>query len=194
MKGVSILALASRVMRGALAGVVALLMLVVVLAILLWEADLYTARDKYERAKLALFGDWHPQAWCPPGHVSEDCETVQSFEAALEAARDFTFFRSMAVDGTDLMIQKGLRFATARDVVGGHVAHQWCYVTLPGSDAAPGVSQRVDLATQSAEDPPIYPDLTGLDVPAFAGTGLSMAQLHSLAQSHCQFDPIWRDK
>lgn len=186
-------AFASRLARGALAAVVALMALAVVLAILLWEADLYTARDKYERAKLALLGNWQPVGWCPPGRVSDDCETVQSFEAALEAASDFTFFKSAPIAGTELVVQTGLSFATARDVVDGVVARQWCYLTLPGSPDQPGISRRVDLAAQSAEDPPVYPDLTGLDVPALAGTGLDPDRLTSLAQSHCHFDPIWRD-
>lgn len=185
---------ASRILRGVLAISLGVVVLGIALLIIFWDADFYTARDKYEHFKAALFGDWQADHWCPPGRVSDDCKLADSFEAALKAASDFTFFRSMPIEATSLNVQTGLRFATARDVVAGSVAAQWCYVSLPGAQARSGISQRIELATQSAGDPPIYPDLMRLDVPALAGTGLTSPQLVSLAQSHCRFDPIWLEK
>jgi hypothetical protein len=109
---------------------------------------------------------------------------VNRFEAALEAASDFTFFRTAMIDGAGLAVQTGIRFATARDVVDGIPARKWCYVSIP--DGA--VHQQIDLATQSADDPPVFAELTGLDEAALAGFGLSTNALSLIARSHCRFD------
>tara|TARA_R110002072_G_scaffold150788_2_gene299374 strand:- start:10916 stop:11494 length:579 start_codon:yes stop_codon:yes gene_type:complete len=178
------LSLTSRILRGvALAGL-GLAGFAVILGILLWDADLYAVRDRYEHMRLALFGEWQADHWCPPGRVSDTCEVVDSFTAALEQASDFTFFRTMPIAGTGLVVQTGIRFATARDVVDGAPSRQWCYVSIPQG----AVSQQIDLATQSADDQPVYAALSSLDESALAGAGLSINALSLIARSHCRFD------
>lgn len=173
-----------RILRGvALTGAVCA-GLVIAGVVVLWDADLYGARDRFEHARLALFGGWQPENWCPPGRESETCGAVKSFEAALEEASDFTFFRSAPIEGTGLSVQTGIRFTTARDVVDGVAAQKWCYVSIP--DGA--VSRKINLAEQSADDPPVYAGLSSLDESALAGTGLSVEALRLMARSHCRFD------
>ncbi|MCF6277219.1 MAG: hypothetical protein L3J16_00500 [Anaerolineales bacterium] len=156
----------------------------IVLGIVLWDADLYTARDRYEHLKLALFWEWSADSWCPPGRTSANCAAVDDFETVLEDASDFTFFRSVPVEDTELKVQTGIRFATARDVVSGKAVSQWCYVSIPLG----GISQQIELATQSADEPPIYAELASLDASAVADSGLSVDALMHLALSHCRFD------
>jgi hypothetical protein len=176
--------LASRILRGVGFAGLGVAGGAIVLGIVLWDADVYSARDRYEHLKLALFGDWSAENWCPPGRISADCAVADDFEAALEAASDFTFFRSEPIEGTDLTVQTGIRFATARDVVGGRPASQWCYVSIP----ADGISQQIELASKSADEPPIYAALASLDASAATGFGLSVDTLTRLARSHCLFE------
>ena len=176
--------LTSRILRGVALSGALLAGLVIVLGVILWDADLYVARDRYEHIKLALFGEWSADSWCPPGRKSENCPALDDFESALEDANDFTFFRSVPVEDTDLKVQTGIRFATARDVVSGKAASQWCYVSIPLG----GISQQIELATQSADEPPIYAELASLDASAVAGSGLDVEELMRLARSHCRFD------
>lgn len=176
--------MASRIMRGATVTCLGLAAGAVVLGIILWDADVYTARDKFEHFKIALFGDWSAENWCPPGRTSANCAAVDDFEAALKGASDFTFFRSEPVEGSDLTVQTGIRFATARDVVADKPASQWCYVGIPSH----GISQQIELASKSADEPPIYAALASLDANAVAGSALSVEALTDLARSHCRFD------
>lgn len=176
--------LTPRILRGVALTGLGLAGFAIVLGILLWDADLYAVRDRYEHMRLALFGEWQADHWCPPGRVSEACEAVDTFTQALEEASDFTFFRTMPVAGTGLVVQTGIRFATARDVVDGEPSRQWCYVSIPQG----AVSQQIDLAAQSADDPPVYTTLSSLDESALAGVGLSINALSLIARSHCRFD------
>lgn len=173
-----------RILRGVALSGLALAGIVAVSGVILWDADFYVVRDRYEHLKLALFGDWQAENWCPPGRESANCAAVDDFEAALKYATDFTFFKSVPIDGSDLTVQTSTRFANARDVVAGKPSRQWCYFSIPLG----GVSQQIELATQSADVPPIFAALASLDASAVAATGLSAETLASLAQSHCRFD------
>ncbi len=84
-----------------------------------------------------------------------------------------------------MLVQTGIRFATARDVVDGIPARKWCYVSIP---QPVGTHQQIDLATQSADDPPVYASLSSLDEGALAGSSLSVNALTLIARSHCRFD------
>ncbi|GAA6176730.1 hypothetical protein [Sulfitobacter pacificus] len=176
--------MASRILRGATFACLGLVAAAAVLSIILWDADVYTARDKFEHLKIALFGEWSADNWCPPGRVSPECADLDDFETALEDASDFTFFKSAEIAGSELTVQTGIRFATARDVVAGKPASQWCYVSVP----LDGISQQIELASKSADEPPVYAGLASLDASAVAGSGLSVDALTGLARSHCRFD------
>ncbi|MEO0486243.1 MAG: hypothetical protein AAF092_10060 [Pseudomonadota bacterium] len=175
---------ASRIMRGAVLVSVGLFALGIGTLVILSEADLYELREKYERAKLALWGPWTPTNWCPPGRNAPDCVRVNEFEAALKAASDFTFFKTETIDLTGHVVHTGTRFATARDVVDGRPIFKWCYVNL----SAQGFSRQIELATQSADDPPAFSSLAGLDGNTLAGTGLDVDVLNRVARTHCRFD------
>ncbi|MEL7174220.1 MAG: hypothetical protein AAFN05_14815 [Pseudomonadota bacterium] len=174
---------ASRILRGALIAVFAFMALMLASAIILWDADLHAARTKYEHARLALFGEWTPRNWCPPGRVTETCAAVDDFEAALEGSSDFTFFRRVPIEGTTLAVHTGIRFASARDVVDGQSAAEWCYLDVPEGQT----SRRIDLARKSARDAPDYADLTTLSSGTLGGAGLGAHALMRLARTHCRF-------
>lgn len=169
---------------GVAVSVGAFCVLALVTLILLWDADPYAVRDRYEHYRLALFGEWEPSPWCQPGRVTENCVDAGAFEAALKDASDFTFFRSVAVGGSGVSVQTGIRFSHVRDVVDGTPSYQWCYLSLPKS----GVSQQIELATKSADSPPIRASFASLDANQLAGFALSTDQLTALADNHCRFD------
>ncbi len=173
-----------RLVRGIALTVVACAGLAIIGAIVLWDADFYAARDKWEHAKRALFGDWSPENWCPLGRVSDDCTVQSSFAAALEDSRDFTFFRTTPIGGTDLAVETGIRFHAAQDVADGKPSYQWCHLSSPDA----GVKRTFDLATKSAEDPPVYAELSSLDESALAGVDLSADALSEIARTLCRFD------
>lgn len=176
--------LISRLVRGIALTCAGLLTFIVLLSVILWDADVYAARDRYEQLKIALFGEWQPNNWCPPGRKSDTCTAVDEFAAALEDASDFTFFRISAIANSDLTVQTGSRYATARDVVDRRVASQWCYVNVPDGPS----NRHIELAHKSADEPPVYTSLASLDASALAGTDLSRDALESLARSHCRFE------
>jgi len=184
MTGHAAQTLVLRILRGAIISLAVLVVVVIGACIIAWDSDPYAIRDRFEHFKAAFTDDWEAETWCPPGKESETCEVVNNFEAALEEASDFTFFRSARIEGTSLLVQTGIRFATARDVVAGLPASKWCYVSIP--DGA--VHQQIELATQSAGDPPVYASLSSLDETALAGSGLSVNALTLIARSHCRFD------
>lgn len=184
MRGPAWLIIALRLLRGALISAAVVACLAIAVAIIAWDSDLYELRDRYERAKLALLGDWSSEQWCPPGRVSEDCAATSTFEEALSEAYDFTFFRQAEIAQTGHVVQTGIRFATARDVISGTPVAMWCYVQLADGP----ISTQIDLATKSAYDAPSYASLLSLDESVLAGSGLSREMLLRVARSHCQFN------
>lgn len=172
-----------RVLRGAVLASVGAIALGGAATVVLWDADFYAARDKFEHLKLALFGEWQPRNWCPPGRDTENCEQVSEFVAALEGAENFNFFRSVPVDGTDLSVVTGVEFASALDVVAGKLSHMWCYIAV--GDGA--VAQRVTLAQLNAGREPTFTDFTGISGVDSDPLPLSADRLSALARSHCRF-------
>jgi len=172
-----------RILRGAAAGAVGSVVIAATSLIVLWDADFYAARDKYEQWKLAFFGDWQPQNWCPPGRDTENCQQVSEFVAALEGAENFNFFRSLPVAGTDLTVITGVEFASALDVVASEPSHLWCYVTV-GQGA---VARRITLAQMDAHAVPTFTDFFGLAGGESEALPLGVDRLSAIARSHCQF-------
>lgn len=172
-----------RILRGAAISAVGILVISGASLIVFWDADFYAARDKYEQWRLAFFGDWQPQNWCPPGRATENCEEVSEFRAALEGAENFNFFRSLPVEGTDLTVITGVAFALALDVVSGAPSHLWCYI----NDGNGAVSRRITLAQVQAGQDPSFTDFRNLSGSETSPLPLRAERLTALAQSHCQF-------
>lgn len=172
-----------RILRGAVLSGLGLMAILSAGLLVLWDADFYAVREKYEHLRLAFFGEWQAQNWCPPGRDSENCEEVSEFRAALEGAENFNFFRSLPVDGTDLTVITGVAFASALDVVSGAPSHLWCYI----NDGHGPVSRRITLAQVQAGHDPTFTDfrnISGFETPTLP---LNAERLTALAQSHCQF-------
>lgn len=161
---------------GALAGAGALA------ALIFWDADVYAAREKWEHWKIAWFGEWTPEPWCPPGRRSKLCDEARDFTARLAGMEGFTFFSAEPVEGSDLEINTGTRFETAADVVSGTPAERWCYIVF-GSGS---VTQKLTLAARSGADAPAYADPSAIPDPDIAAIGLTRARLGALAQTHCR--------
>jgi len=151
--------------------------------LVLWDADFYAAREKYEHLKLAFIGEWQPRNWCPPGRETDNCQQVSEFAAALEGAENFNFFRSLPVEGTDLSVTTGVEFASALDVVASEPSHLWCYITF-GHGA---LARRITLAQMGSDSSPSFTDLNSIASGGNDALPLSVDRLSALARSHCQF-------
>ena len=151
--------------------------------IVLWDADFYEVRHRWETFKEAMFGEWTPGLWCPPGRQSSVCDGVRTFEDAFAHIVDFNFFVDRSVEGTDLKIVTGTDYASSTDVLAGRHKSRWCYIKLGAGD----VVTRVDLGGQRGTEAPIFSDLTSLPAGELAPLGLDIGRLRDLARSHCQF-------
>jgi len=172
-----------RLARGAALGALGAVAVTSASLIVLWDADFYAVRDKFEHLKFAFFGEWQAQNWCPPGRDTENCRAVDEFTAALEGAENFNFFRTLPVEGTSLTVITGVAFASALDVVAGVPSSLWCYI----NDGHGAVSRRITLASMQAGQPPSYTDFSSLSGEAAQDLPVSPERLAALAQSHCQF-------
>lgn len=174
---------ASRFLRGVALGAICCVAIAGASLIVFWDADFYAVREKYEHLKLAFFGEWQAENWCPPGRDTESCHQISAFDAALEGAENFNFFRSLAVEGTDIEVITGVAFATALDVVSGAPSNLWCYI----NDGNGAVSRRITLAQVQAGQAASFTDFGGLSDSEAQALPLSPERLGALAQSHCQF-------
>jgi hypothetical protein len=172
-----------RVMRGIATAGVGVIVLCGAATLVLWDADFYAVREKFEHVKIALFGEWQPLNWCPPGRETENCDQVSDFVAALEGAENFNFFRSMPVEGSDLVVITGVEFASALDVVASEPSHLWCYVTIGFGP----VAQRITLSQVQAGSPPVFTDLSELSETQRERVPVGIDRLSALARTHCQF-------
>lgn len=153
-------------------------------ALILSDADFYAAREKWEHTKIALFGEWHPGIWCPPGRGGVKCRGADTFRERLSGMEGFTFFLAEPVEGTDLDVTTGIRFASADDVVAGKPDKHWCYLDY-GTGA---LTRKLTLATKAADELAVPADLSSLTADDLTGTGMTSAVLQTLVASHCRFD------
>lgn len=172
-----------RIARGAAFGGLGLTLVVCASVIVLWDADFYAVREKYEHLRLAFFGEWQARNWCPPGRDTENCDQVSQFQAALEGAENFNFFRSQPVEGTNFTVITGVAFASALDVVAGAPSNLWCYI----NDGQGAVSRRITLAQLQVGQAPTFTNFSSLGGAEAQALPLSAERLAALAQSHCQF-------
>ncbi len=175
--------LVSRVTRGATITALGLTAIFISAVVILWNADLYAARDRVEHIKLAIFGDWQAEHWCPPGRNTKECTQINEFEAAFSDVDNFNFFKSKPIEGTALIATTGVEFATANDVLSATTARHWCYI-LYGSGT---ISSRLDLGAQEGHAAPVYADLGDISDDRLSDIGLSAERLRAIARSHCQF-------
>lgn len=158
-------------------------------AMIFWDADLFAARDKWEHTKIALFGEWHPGIWCPPGRGGGKCRGADTFRERLSGMEGLTFFLSERVEGTDLDVTTGIRFASADDVVAGKPDKHWCYIDYGAGVGGTGaLTRKLTLATKAADELAVPADLSSLTADDLTGTGLSSAALQALVASHCRFE------
>lgn len=153
-------------------------------ALIFQDADFYAARDKWEHFKIAIFGDWHPGVWCPPGRKGGKCRGADNFRERLAGMEGFTFFLNEPVEGTDLDVTTGIRFATADDVVAGKPEKFWCYLMI-GQGA---VTRKLTLANKAHGERAVPADLSAISSDVLSGMNLTQADIPPLVASHCRFD------
>lgn len=173
----------SRVARGATITTLGVAALSLGASVVIWNADLYAARDRWEHIKLAILGDWQAEHWCPSGRNSKECTQVNAFEEVFSDVDNFNFFKSNPIDGTALIVTTGVEFTTADDVLSATTARHWCYISY-GSGT---ISSRLDLGTQTGHAAPVYANLGDISDERLSDIGLSANRLRAIAHSHCQF-------
>jgi hypothetical protein len=176
----------SRFTRGASITALGLTAISIGAVVIIWNADLYATRDRWEHIKLALYGDWQAEDWCPSGRNTKECTQANEFEAAFADVDNFNFFKSKPIGDTGLLVTTGVKFATARDVLTATTNSHWCYITY-GSGA---ISSRLDLGMQDGQSAPVYADLNDISNDSQTSIGLSVERLHAVARTHCQFGPF----
>ena len=161
----------------------AVFVLLLVTVLVLWDADFYTLRDRIEHTKVALFGAWQGNNWCPPGRMSQNCEEINTFRDVFKDMDDFNFFKTLPIQGTDLKVETGIAFATSENVLNQTPTKHWCYIQFGQG----GVNKKLDLGEQAGTDLPIYTAFQAIADQDLKEIGLNTDQLAGLAHSHCQF-------
>ena len=73
-----------KLLRWILLCVFALCVLLLITVMVLWDANFYTLRDRIEHTKIALFGAWQGNNWCPPGPGVGELRGDQSFSGCVQ--------------------------------------------------------------------------------------------------------------
>ncbi len=145
------------------------LSVLVLTAVVLWDADYYVARDKWETFKLAMFGKWQPNK-------------TSSATDLLKGIDEINFFRRVKVAGLG-SVMTGAKFNSSEDVINNTPAKRWCYITA-GSGVA---TQHIDLGKQVQSTPPAFSDFQAVPQDVLDELGVTADRLASLARANCQF-------
>lgn len=140
-----------------------------VAGIILWDADFYVARDRWEHFKLAMFGEW-------PVKRSKNVDDI------FEEVDEINLFRRSLVPGLGVIIT-GSEFTSSETVNGDRADSKWCYVTIGNGVTA----TRINLGDQDGENPPEYSDTGTIDPKVLNEIGISAVRLVQLAKEHCRF-------
>jgi hypothetical protein len=143
--------------------------------VVLWDADFYAVRDRFENMKIALFGEWTPGGALetPLRNIFRDMANV-------------AVFREAPIEGTILRVVTGSRYISAADLLAGRASRLWCYINSGGD----GVTTNIELGVQNRGERPVYAslgDFSSSDLPAPIREG---ASLERLARTHCRFAEI----
>nr|WP_306264913.1 hypothetical protein [Pararhizobium sp. IMCC3301] len=130
----------------------------------LWDADFFTVRDRWENFKVAMFGDWQPKS------------------RLVDGVDEINLFRRETVAGFGT-IMTGARFGLTDGDMTANATSQWCYVAY-GSGVT---SSRVDLGTQQGPGAPTFSDFETIPQEVLGALGVSAARLADLAKANCRF-------
>ncbi len=156
-----------------------------VAAVVLWDADFYVVRDRWENFKQVMFGDWNQIKACETieGSDNRDCVLSNLVNTAIEDKRDFHLFISEPLPGTRYLITTGYQFTTPADLIGDEPSLTWCYLEDPESP----IRRIVDLVEQNNDGVLIAKDDGTLALNPLAEMQLSVKQLRLAMVRHCQF-------
>ena len=163
-------------------GIALALLVFVLLATVLWNADFYTARDHWEHFKIAMFSPWQKAGKCLPNIYSPECDRPAAPDQAM-GELEFSLFKQTPIDGSPLTVTIGASFDNAEDAKRGEANTYWCYIHLDQGILV----RKVTLASQNRGEEVAYTDLSLIDESALETSPFNHAQLAALAQSHCQF-------
>lgn len=163
---------AARIARAAAIGTAATAGTIAIATVVLWDADFYALRDRWENMKIAMFGEWTPSG-------ADARPIVNVFRDMAHVA----VFKEVPIDDTLLSVVTGSRYMSAADLLAGRATRLWCYINSGGD----GVATHIELGTQSRGEAPDFASLNGFsspDLPSAMRDGIS---LERLARTHCRF-------
>jgi hypothetical protein len=166
---------ATRIARAAAIGAAATTGAAALATVVLWDADFYALRDRFENMKIALFGEWTPSG-------ADDRPIANVFRDMAHVA----VFKEVPIEGTILSVVTGSRYISAADLLAGRASRLWCYINSGGD----GVTTNIELGVQNRGERPVYAslgDFSSSDLPAPIREG---ASLERLARTHCRFAEI----
>lgn len=143
--------------------------------IILWDADFYAVRGRWENFKDAMFGPWRV--------LGKDQK--RSFEDAFRDIVDFNFFQRVPIEGTTLAVITGTSFPSSSDVLAGRADSRWCYINVGSGN----VGTRIELGRQAGDAAPVFLPLHTLSTAVLAETSLDVPRLLAIARTHCRIVP-----
>lgn len=140
--------------------------------VVLWDADFYALRDRFENMKIALFGEWMPSG-------ANDRPIANVFRDMAHVA----VFKEVPIEGTILGVVTGSRYISAADLLAGRASRLWCYINSGGD----GVTTNIELDVQNRGERPVYASLSNFSSPDLPSAMRDGASLERLARTHCRF-------
>lgn len=152
-------------------------------AVILYDADFYAVRDRWEHFKVAMFGEWSPTRRPGRGGETLPAPGVRTLDDIFTNLANVGVFETVPVVGTALKVATGSTYLSSRDLLTNNASQRWCYVLLGTGN----VVTRIELGTQSASAAPVYPPITAIPPADLSAAGLEAERLRGLARSHCRF-------
>lgn len=151
-------------------------------AVILYDADFYAIRDRWEHFKQAMFGEWSPTRRPGRGGEASAASGTRSLEDIFTDLANVGVFETVSVAGTPLKVVTGSTYLSSRDLLTNTASQRWCYVLLGTGN----VTTRIELGAQNANAAPVYPPLTVIPPADLSAAGLDAERLRGLARSHCR--------
>ena len=151
-------------------------------AIILYDANFYAARDRWEHFKQAMFGEWMPTR--RPGRRGEasPASGARTLDDIFTDLANVGVFETVPVIGTALKVVTGSTYLSSRDLLANKASQRWCYLLLGTGN----VVTRIELGTQTAEAAPVYQPITAIPSGDLSAARLDAERVRRLARSHCR--------
>ena len=155
-------------------------------AMILWDADFYVARDRWETFKHAMFGDWSQIKACELTNeaAQRDCELAAALTDEFNENSDFHFFEFKDLPGTPHQVVTAKRYAEIADLLSDEPNFRWCFV----QSTALGIRTIIDLVAQEPLGETVLTDDETLALYPLAQLKLTVSQLRKATTELCNID------